>query len=500
LPLTRCLSPRIFRDSPFNEESRMQTSPVRRRPIRRFIAATIFTTALVALPGTISAQRPADLAKLQDEAVQHLQQYLRINTANPPGNEAEAMRFFARILAREGIPFDTAVPAPGRGNIWARLKGGSEPALLLLHHMDVVPADPRYWDVDPYSGTLRGGDVFGRGALDTKALGIVQLQAFLALKRSGAALNRDVVFMATADEEAGGAFGAGWIVKNRPDAFRGTGLVLNEGGSGTALGDLQQFGIEVTQKVPLWLKLVSAGRPGHGSAPPVETAVTRLIRALDRVQTHEFAPRIVPAVDAYFKGLAKNAPAPWKDVFADMGRAVQDRQTLLRLQLEQPGSAALTRNACSITMLEGSNKINVIPTEASAQIDCRLLPDQNKDAFLDELRGVINDATIRIEEIMAFTPAVSPMNNPLYQAIAEVTQKHFPRANVVPLVQTGFTDSHFFRDLGIASYGYGPFLIPADQSGGVHGNNERISELNMRRGTQVMLEIVERVVKGTVVP
>jgi acetylornithine deacetylase/succinyl-diaminopimelate desuccinylase-like protein len=306
--------------------------------------------------------------------------------------------------------------------------------------------------------------------------------------------------MATADEEAGGALGAGWIVKNRPDAFRGTGLLLNEGGSGSIAGDQEQFGIEVTQKVPLWLRLVSTGKPGHGSAPPVETAVTRLVRALSRVQTHEFPPRIVPAVDAYFKGLAKNAPPDWRTAFADIGTAVKDRPTLLRLQLEQPGSAALTRNACSITMLEGSNKINVIPTEASAQLDCRLLPDQSKAAFLQELGGVINDATIRIDEIMAFTPAISPMNNPLYQAIADVTQKHFPKANIVPLVQTGFTDSHFFRDLGIASYGYGPFLIPADQQGGVHGNNERISEVNMRRGTQVMLEIVERVAKRTVVP
>jgi acetylornithine deacetylase/succinyl-diaminopimelate desuccinylase-like protein len=454
----------------------------------------------LAVPGVASAQAPADLTRLQDEAVRHLQEYLRINTANPPGNEAEAMRFFARILATEGIPFDTVVTAAGRGNIWARLRGGSEAALVLLHHMDVVPADPRYWDVDPYSGTLRNGDIHGRGALDTKALGIVQLQAFLALKRSGVPLSRDVIFMATADEEAGGTLGAGWIVQNRPDAFRGAGLVLNEGGGGTQFGDRQQFGIEVTQKVPIWLRVVATGRPGHGSAPQVESAVTRLIRALHRVQTYELAPRVVPAVDAWFKGTAPNAPPAWQAAFADLSTAVQDRATLLRLQLEQPSSAALVRNTCSITMLEGSNKINVVPTEASAQLDCRVLPDQEKAAFLRELAGVINDPTIRIEEVMAFSPAVSPTDNPLYQAIVDVTRRHFPQATVAPLVQTGFTDSHFFRAMGIPSYGFGPFLIPADQQGGVHGNNERISEVNVRRGTQVMLEIVRQVVQGRAVP
>lgn len=465
----------------------------------RCLAVTASLIGLV-LPAATHAQASADLKPLQDEAVRHLQEYLRINTANPPGNEAEGMRFFARILAREGIPFDTVVTAPGRGNIWARLRGGSEPALLLLHHMDVVPADPRYWEVDPYAGTLRSGDVYGRGALDTKALGIVHLQAFLALKRAGVPLNRDVIFMATADEEAGGALGAGWIVKNRPDAFRGTGLLLNEGGGGTLLGDRQQFGIEVTQKVPIWLKLVATGRPGHGSSPQVESAVTRLIRALHRVQTYDFTPRVVPAVDAYFKGMAPNAPPGWQAAFADVAAAVRDRATLLRLQLEQPSNAALVRNTCSITMLEGSSKINVVPTEASAQLDCRVLPDQEKAAFLRELEAVVNDPSIRIEEIMAFSAAVSPTDNPLYRAVVDVTQRHFPQATIVPLVQTGFTDSHFFRDLGIASYGFGPFLIPAEQQGGVHGNNERISEANVRRGTQIMLEIVRQIARPVAVP
>ncbi len=172
------------------------------------------------------------------------------------------MRFFAQIFAREGIPFDTAVSAAGRGNVWARLKGsGDAPALLLLSHMDVVPADTAYWHAPPFAAEVRSDTVYARGALDTKTLGIVELEAFLALHRLKVPLDRDVIFMATADEEAGGFYGAGWVVKHHPEAFRGAGMLLNEGGMGTVSDGREQFGIEVTQKVPLWLKLTSTGVP-----------------------------------------------------------------------------------------------------------------------------------------------------------------------------------------------------------------------------------------------
>jgi acetylornithine deacetylase/succinyl-diaminopimelate desuccinylase-like protein len=450
----------------------------------------LWPALLLLVAPVLGAQAPVDLNALQDEAVRRLAEYIRINTTNPPGNEADAMRYFARVFHDEGIPFDTASSAPGRGNIWARLKGGAEPALVLLHHMDVVPADPHYWQVDPFAAITKDGDLYGRGTLDTKSLGIVELVAFLALHRMRVPLTRDVIFMATADEEAGGSFGAGWVVRQHPEAFRGAGFVLNEGGDGSVEGARSRFGIEVTQKVPLWLRLVAIDKPSHGSIPPVASAVNRLVRALYRLQTHDFTPRIVPAVDAYFKGLAPSAAPQWREAFGDIARAVQDRNTLLRLQVDAPDLAALTRNTCSITMLAGSNKINVIPPEAQAQIDCRLLPDQDRGAFLAEVASVLDDSGIRIEQIMGFTPAVSPADTPLYRALVAATRKYFPDAAIVPQVSTGFTDSHFFRDLGIPSYGYAPFLIPADQESGVHGNDERISVENVRRGTAMMLEIV----------
>jgi len=450
---------------------------------------------LIACPAATAAQE-IDVAALENEAVERLQQYIRVNTVNPPGNETRAAEFFAAIFEAEGIEYGVAESAPGRGNVWARLEGGDEPALMLLHHSDVVPADERFWDTDPLSGEIRDGYVYGRGALDTKTGGIVHLQTFLALHRAGVPLNRDVIFMATADEEAGGFYGAGWLVENRPELFEDVGLLLNEGGGGQLVQGQARFGVEVTQKVPLWLRLVAHGEPGHGSRPLVATSVTRLVAALEKVRTHPFQPHIVPAVDAYFKGMSRSLDEPWRSRYADMASTVRDPALLLELQRTDPGLHALTRNTCSITMLEGSAKINVVPPEVTAQLDCRLLPDQDPVAFTADLAALIDDPDIEIERIMGFSPAVSTTDTELYRAIEAVVAHHFPGAPVLPIVQGGFTDSHFTRDLGIVSYGFFPMVTPLEDAGGVHGNNERVTVENVKRGTRMMLEIVRAVVEA----
>ncbi|HKK26520.1 MAG TPA: M20/M25/M40 family metallo-hydrolase [Gemmatimonadota bacterium] len=467
-----------------------------RRSALPVLALAAVLVPLAARPARTSAQVP-DTAAMGDEAVRLTRDYLRINTTNPPGNEVATMRFLAGILAKEGIPFDTAVSAPGRGNIWARLEGSTDaPALVLLSHMDVVPADTAYWDQPPFAAKVVNDTIYARGALDTKTLGIVELEAFLTLHRQGVPLKRDVIFMATADEEAGGSHGAGWVVENHPEAFEGAGLLLNEGGEGILSDGRKQFGIEVTQKVPLWLRLTSTGRPGHGSTPPVASAVNRLVDALYAIQAYHFEPRIVPPVERYFEGLAPSADEAWKDAYGHIAKAVANRDTLLKLQIDHPSMAALTRNTCSITTLEGSDKINVVPPRAMAELDCRLLPDQDRDAFVEQLRTIIDDPAIEVHEIMGFTPAVSPVDNALYRTITQVVKERFPDATIVPAVSTGFTDSHFFRDRGVASYGFAPFLIPEADEHGVHGNNERISVENVRRGAAMMYEIVRRVAEG----
>ena len=304
-------------------------------------------------------------------------------------------------------------------------------------------------------------------------------------------MKRDVIFMATADEEAGGEFGVGWLVKNRPELFKGVGAVINEGGGGQLSGGQPQFGIEVTQKVPYWFHLTARDEPGHGSRPRETSSVTKLVAGLERLRQHEFEVRIIPAVDAFFKGMASNAPAKWRPRYANMASALRTPGVIAELQRDNPGLHSLIRNTCSMTRLGGSDKINVVPAEAWAEIDCRLLPDQDPKLFLNELRGVLG-SDIQVDTLMGFTPAASDAGTSLFGILRDVSQQHVPGASVTSSVSAGFTDSHFIRDLKITAYGYTPTVVPVEDSGGVHGNNERISVENIRRGVLMMRDIVWR--------
>lgn len=472
--------------SPTDRSDASTTNPMR--------TATVIAPAMTALLALVPApgvgQDAASDPRLP-EASRRLQQYLRIDTTNPPGNESEAVAFFADIFEREGIAYETVEPAPGRGSIWARLEGGEAPGIILLHHIDVVPADPRFWKHDPMSGTYENGYLNGRGALDTKGLGIMHFEAFLALARSGAPLERDVIFLATADEEAGGRHGAGWIVRNRPDLLEGAGLVLNEGGSGRVLGNRVVFSVEVTQKVPMWLRLNAVGPAGHGSSPTTRSAVTDLIEALERLRQDPFAPRIVPAVGDFFRDLAELESAAAE--LADPEGLIAEPDRLAALHRTNPSLHALTRNTCAVTRLQASSKINVVPPAATAELDCRLLPDQEPRAFIRELRKRLDQPSISIEVLLSFKAAISSTDTDLYRAIEAVTARRFPGSTVMPAVTAGFTDSHFFRDLGIVAYGFSPAVIPGSDQGGIHGNNERISVQNVERGWRTMLDLLETI-------
>ncbi len=450
-----------------------------------FFLSAWFSVVLAPAP----ALAQVNLAQLQDEAVRWLQEYIRVDTVNPPGNEIRGAEFFARIFDAEGITYEIVESAPGRGNIWARLEGGDQPGIVLLHHMDVVPADARFWTTAPLSGELRDGYIYGRGALDTKTSGMLNLAAFLALHRAGVPLTRDVVFMATADEEAGGFFGAGWLVEHRPELFDGIGFLLNEGGGGEVVGGKVQFGVEVTQKVPYWLRLTATGEPGHGSRPQVSYASLEMIEALDRLGRHEFEARVVPAVDAHFKGMASQHPEPWRTRFQDLAAAIREPGVLRELQVYDPSLHTLTRNTCSITRFGASEKINVVSPEAWAEIDCRLLPDQDPDVWLAEMRQVLGPR-IDVEVLMGFTPAVSDADTELFRILRDVTVEAFPGTSFVAQVQGGFTDSHFFRDRGIVSYGYEATATPEEDRRGLHGNDERVTVENVRRGVELTLRVL----------
>ena len=432
---------------------------------------------------------------LEDEAVRWLQEFIRIDTINPPGNEYRAVDFYAAIFEAEGIEYETAESAPGRGNIWARLEGGNEPGLILLQHTDVVPAEEEFWTIDPLSGDIRDSVILGRGTRDMKGLGIIQLATFLSLHRSGVELNRDVIFLATADEEAGGYFGVGWLIENRPEIFDGTGILLNEGGGGSSNEDGNVvFSIEVTQKVPVWLRLNAIDTPGHGSSPRTSSSVTRIVQALNILLENPFPPRIIGPVSDYFAELSVDMGEEWGPSYANISSAINEPAFVDKLHAARPGHNSLIRDTCSMTRMSGSNKINVIPPEAWAELDCRILPDKPSQQFISELEDLIGNTGVTIETIMAFTPAISETNTRLFAAIESVTQELHPGSRVLPSVSTGFTDSHFTRDLGIVSYGFNPLITGHEDHTGVHGNDEQVPEDAFRRAVSDFYAVVRNVV------
>ena len=432
--------------------------------------------------------------KLENEAVKLLQAYLQVDTISPPGNESRAVDFLGNIFDQEGIKYDSAESDKGRGNIWARLKGGDKPALILLHHSDVVPANEEYWDFDPLSGEIVDGYIQGRGALDMKGTGISHLANFLRLHRSNKKLNRDIILIAAADEESGGEYGMGWLVENRPEIFKDAGILLNEGGSGFRSKDVVGFSIEITQKIPVWLRLTSIDQPGHGSSPRTTSSVSRIVEALNIIWNNPFEPRIIPEVDRVFADRSAGLSEPFQSAYKNIKEVIEDPNFMKELQEFSPSAHALTRNTCSLTRMEGSNKINVVPPKASAEIDCRILPDNKPEEFITQIEDLIKDTGVIVEPIMLGFPGSSPTDSELYLAIEDFIQKNYPGSKLSPSVSTGFTDSRFSRGMGIASYGFNTYIYEGNESSSIHGNNERIHEERYRKSVGDLSLILDQVV------
>lgn len=441
----------------------------------------------------------AEWPEIGREASELLAQYLRINTTNPPGNEIQTARFLQAVLAREGIESQIFEPAPGKANLYARLRGdGSARAVVLLNHMDVVEASPEYWSVDPFAGVVQGGYLYGRGALDMKGQGIAQLMAMILLRRSHIPLRRDVVFLATADEEVGGmsTLGAAWIAREHPELVRDAEFLVNEGGATRTddAGDLVYFGIGTTEKAPFWLSLTTHGTAGHGSRPTPDNPVERLIRALARIESWETPLIVTPAADRFFKDLATREGNPQiRTWLQDVGRAIADPAARRYFENDIYYGAVL-RNTISITRVQGSGKVNVIPPIARAEIDVRLLPGQDTQQFLADLRRVVGDTLVAIEPIGSVWSATeSPAETELFRAASDAIHRRYPNALVTTPMLSGFTDSHYFRRMGIVSYGIQPFVVSERESRGVHGNDERISVQNVEFGTRFLFDVLRSV-------
>jgi acetylornithine deacetylase/succinyl-diaminopimelate desuccinylase-like protein len=430
----------------------------------------------------LAAARPVDLS----EAGRWLQGYLRIDTTNPPGREHLAVGYLAEILRREGIPFHVARTADGRANLWARLSSprSNGRALILLHHMDVVSPGPG-WTMPPFSGEVRDGRLWGRGALDDKSLGIAELAAFVDLKRRRIPIERDVIYLAVADEENGGIEGTGWLLEHRPEMFAGAEAVMGEGGRAqTANGRLLWWGIEVAQKRPLWLEIAAEGRGGHAAGLNPASATHQLVEGLARVLQRPARWRVTSAARQYTHAIAPLHNEHWKRILSGIDEVVKpDGPSEFLL----PGMANLFLDTVQVTVLRGGERINVVPERASALVDVRLLPDTDAQAFLagiEESLGKGFDV-----KVLVTSPPVppSPASGRLYSALERVLASDAP---VVPTFVSGFTDSRYFRERRIPAYGVTPFAAGGDDLKGIHGPDERIPLDELDRGVERMRRIV----------
>jgi acetylornithine deacetylase/succinyl-diaminopimelate desuccinylase-like protein len=467
-------------------------------PLRtRSVLASAFAAVLAATPG--AAQQPVDWPALADESIRVLADYLKINTTNPPGNELAGALFLKNFLEREGFEvtiLDTAELKPsGRANLYARLRGnGSKRAIALVHHIDVVPADVRYWTQDPFSGTIKDGFLYGRGALDMKGEGIVHLMAMIALKRSGIPLTRDIVFIANSDEELTST-GAMVFVDRHPELLRDVEFLITEGGDNLVEnGKLVYYGVGVAEKRTFWQHLTVKGVPSHGSRPTKQNPVPRLVAALDRLARYQTPLHVTPGVDKFFRDISRRYTGEQRDWLSNVRVALGNPRARNWI-LNDVYWNAILRNTIALTGLQGSNKTNVIPAEATADIDIRLLPDADPAAVLASLKQVVGDTAVAWTALLApKTPLESPIDTDLFRAIERAARDRDSGAMVTTPMLTGATDRPTYRKLGIITYGFDPFKIEAsDAQRGVHGNDERISVANVGFGVRYLYDVLRYV-------
>ncbi|MFI5114230.1 MAG: M20/M25/M40 family metallo-hydrolase [Terriglobales bacterium] len=437
------------------------------------------------------------MTQYSDLAVDWMQQYLRIDTTNPPGNEMKGAQFFKKILDQEGIENQVFEYQPGRADLWAVVPhGAAQPKrpIVFLNHMDVVTSDASHWQVPPFSAEIVNGSMYGRGAQDMKEEGLAQLVVLVMLKREKIALDRDIIFLAVADEEAEGT-GTDWFIANQRDRLRHAEFLINEGGENLLEdGKVRYVGVDVGEKSPLWLHITAHGQPGHGSRPIPDSAPNRLLRALNRLVQYQTPMRVLPVVDEFFKTMAPYEPPERARIFADIKKAIQDKSVQQQITNDESINFLL-RDTITLTMLGGSQQTNVIPPEAWANVDVRLLPGADPKEFLESIRRVVNDPNVTVEpESPEFRVAnSSPTDTALYSAIREVSGSYFPGAPVAPRITSGYTENQRYRPLGIHAYGYTPYTATEDEGSTEHGNDERVRVEELRRAPKILYDVVTRV-------
>ncbi len=430
------------------------------------------------------------------EAVQILSDYIQVNTVNPPGNETLGAEFLGSILTKEEIAFEISEIEPGRSNLVARLNATietDEKPLCLLHHMDVVTVESDKWTpgIEPLSGKVDDTYIWGRGALDMKGMGVMELMTLIHLKRTNVPLRRDVILLAVADEEVMGLGIQHLIENNWPDLE--CGHVINEGGLG--LKDMlfpgqTVYPISVGEKGNVWLKMWTSGDAGHGSTPRPNEAPRKMLAALNALENREIQVVIGPEMTQLLSNMG-TAQGGFTGFVMNRRRL---RNWLVKPKLmENPLTRAAIINTVHFTGASGANQPNVVPSEVYAQLDCRIQPGVNPEEFILELQEIVGP-DVRFEVLAARPGNRSPMNDPVYHALARAAVEGEPNAVAGPVISVGFTDSIYVRPLGTRAYGFMPVALTAEEMKGFHGADERLSIENMEKGLYKLYSAVLEVV------
>jgi acetylornithine deacetylase/succinyl-diaminopimelate desuccinylase-like protein len=458
------------------------------------LAAQAPSTAMPTVQSTLSpAGNTAALAK---EAESWLADLVRIDTTNPPGNEQAAAKYIAAILTKEGFTPELLDLAPGRSALVARLRSAAMPdpsrALLLVAHMDVVGVDKSKWTVDPFSATVKDGYMYGRGSIDDKGMLAANLAAFIALKRSNARVNRDIIFLATTDEEQGGEASIKMLIAKYWDKFA-AGFALNEGGRVILKnGKVEYIAVQASEKVPVNVAVIARGPSGHASTPTKDNAVVHLAAAVAKIGGYTAPVHLTAIVRRYFEQLA-----PLED--DELSKWIRSIDTPDRGEHAQrvisdtnPLWNSMLRDTIAPTMLSAGVRTNVIPSEARAMINVRLLPGDTIDVLIAELTKLVNDPNIRFEVQPDAGLAAPPssLESDFYATITKAAGEEFSGAPVLPFLSAGATDSAQLRLHNVQAYGVSPFPMTDEDSRRMHADDERIPLASFDKGVDFLARIV----------
>lgn len=447
---------------------------------------------------TTDAPRFAD--PLLDETVTHLQAMLRLDTSNPPGREMAVARYLDGVLREAGVETWLDEPAPERAAFIARIKGdGSQRPILLMAHMDVVGVEPEKWTAPPFGAEIRDGYLYGRGAIDDKGMLACNLMAMLLVRRAivktGVLPTRDIVMLATSDEETGGIFGIDWVLENRRELVTAE-FALNEGGRVRVVdGRALYAAVQCAEKVPHNVIVTARGPGGHAAVPHGGNAITRLAAAIARISAHQEPLALGPVTRNFFDELSHVWPdATLRRAMADVASGDPPRITTGERTLSgTPSMNAILRNGISPTLISGGTRSNVIPTEAEATLNIRTLPGDSIDDVIDRLRAVVGDphVTFRVRASGDDAPE-SPIDSPMFRAIADSVAALDGRVRTVPYLSTGATDSATLRKAGIPCYGILPFPLTQEDEDRMHGHDERVTLDALQFGVRLVHGVVQR--------